>query len=143
MKNKIIGILICMLFLIPTTVITVTAEQSEQLKIISDEYPKICIRELNNHYTGIDFTIENIGDAPAENIRWAVYYSGGIILTGKSHKGYVFDLAPHEEKTIHIGETLGFGKTMVVLTVGIEDSNSYSEHDTDFMLGSKFLNFMI
>jgi hypothetical protein len=139
MKNKIIGILICMLFLIPTTVMTVTAEQPKK---ISDGYPKIHIWDFKNNFTGLEFTIENIGDAPAENIRWDVYYSGGIIITGKSHTGYVFDLAPHEEKTIHIGETLGFGKTMVVLTIGIEDSNSYSEHDTDFMLGYKFLNFM-
>lgn len=78
---------------------------------------------------GIEITISNVGNAPAENVEWSIDLEGGIIFLGAVSSGAV-NIPPGESITVKTDLILGIGR--VDITATCADSKKTS---SGFVLG--------
>lgn len=76
--------------------------------------PLIEIESINGGF-GIDATITNIGEVPANNIEWNIDLEG-LIFLGKQTSGIIESLEPGEKVEIHSDFLLGFGPIDITVT---------------------------
>ncbi|GAG73210.1 unnamed protein product, partial [marine sediment metagenome] len=83
--------------------------------------------------------IKNIGDADCTNVKWSITFDGGIILIGKESSGIIICIPPGENVTVSFGLILGFGKTVITISVESAEGCSVSNEKDAFI----FLFFII
>jgi len=95
MKNKIMGIFVCMLLI--ATILPVAGTQDE--KTIStkggiDFIPVLDLIDIKGGLFSISVNLTNFGEGTADNIYWRMNASGGIFFFPKSINGEIDELNP-------------------------------------------------
>ena len=86
--------------------------------------PVLEIGNITGGVFKVNAVIKNNGSADATSVTWNITLDGGVILVGKKTSGRVLIIPVGEEKTVSSGLILGFGKTVVTVTVEIPDVTS-------------------
>jgi hypothetical protein len=89
--------------------------------------PLLEIDNISGGLFKVHAVIKNIGDVDAVDINWRITLQGGIILLGKETAGRVIHIPGGGEETISSDVILGFGNTVVTVTV----------EETDVLLDTK------
>lgn len=77
---------------------------------------------------GVTATIKNIGDAEANNVKWTIAVTGGLLGSiNKNKNGTEGTLAIGGEITINSGIILGFGKIAISVTAECAEGSSDEE----------------
>ena len=135
MKNKLVGILVCMLLLIPALSMSAAADSEAKLDIqIFGGFP---IPVLIQYAGGV---IMNIGDTTAYNISYTLSIigetSGNINIT---YEGYYEYLEPLSTGGDVLGvvtpDANGFGLVTVTLTASATNAGNVTETAKGFQLG--------
>ena len=78
--------------------------------------PILIIDEIKGGF-GIQITLSNVGNAPAENIGWSIDLDGGLILAG-SHFEDITNIAEGESISVKTGFIFGLGRTDITCKFG-------------------------
>ena len=137
MKHKIIGILICSLLFIPVLSVSSTANQNAILEIRTVDEGLL---------VGIAVSIENTGDADAENVEWSIEFcSGNILLPIGGQKKGTFKTIPSDEiKSIFSGPVFGIGLFRPAqVRVSVRASNAETVEKTVDVIVILFYTFVL
>jgi len=123
MKKKLLGILVCMLMIIPALATTVTANPEPEFKIRAVDEGLI---------VGIISLVENNGDTAAEDVEWSIKFESGTILLplGGVKSGSFKNLPAGESKSIFSGPVFGMGilqPAKVTITVSASNADTVEE----------------
>ncbi|HEC87305.1 MAG TPA: hypothetical protein ENI49_05510 [Thermoplasmatales archaeon] len=77
--------------------------------------PILTIDKISGGF-GVQATISNVGNAPAEDVKWSIDINGLILLGG--HTEGTETLTPGASKTVKSGFIFGFGKASITVTFG-------------------------
>jgi len=83
---------------------------------------------------GVELTISNVGNAPAENILWSIDLEGGIILTGDHSEGTV-NINPGDSVKVKTDLILGLGRVSILATCSDSKKTSNGFALGPFILG--------
>ena len=131
MKNKLVGILVCMLLLIPALSMSAAADSEAKLDIqIFGGFPlPVLIRNAGG-------VIVNIGDTTAYNISYTLSIIGGtsgnIDIT---YGGYYEYLEPGDALGVITPNANGFGLVTITLTASATNAGNVTETAKGFQLG--------
>ena len=137
MKQKIIGIFICSLILIPVLSVTSAGSNSTELEIRTIDEGLL---------VGIAALIENIGEVEAENVEWSIQFkSGNILLPFEGLKKGSFESIPAGEiNSIFSGPVFGIGLFRPAeVTVTVSASNAETVEKTVRVIVVLFYTFVI
>ncbi len=88
---------------------------------------------------GITMIIRNIGDADCTNVKWSITFDSGFILLPRETSGIILCIPPGENVTVSSGWILGFGKTIITISVESAEGSSVTAEQEAFI----FLFFII
>jgi len=88
---------------------------------------------------GITMIIKNIGDSDCTNVKWSITFDGGIILLDKETTGIIICIPPGENATVSSGLIIGFGRTIITVSVECAEVPSVTKEIEAFI----FLFFII
>ena len=128
--KKIVGILVCMLMLVPVFSITVAAEYNG---------PDIYWKSVKGG-KGITAVIKNYGNEIIYDIDYFIWTPGEFIVRGEDTRGTIESLAPGEEITVQ-AEPYGFGRLNIFRTKGfcylymhLEGAGGMTPHGSFFLI---------
>ncbi len=135
MKNKLVGILVCMLLLIPALSMSAAADSEAKLDIqIFGGFPlPVLIRNAGG-------VIVNIGDATAYNISYTLSIIGGtsgnINITYEGYYEYLEPLSTGGDALgVMTTNANGFGLVTITLTASATNADNVTETAKGFQLG--------
>ena len=135
MKNKLVGILVCMLLLIPALSMSAAADSEAKLDIqIFGGFP---IPVLIQYAGGV---IMNIGDTTAYNISYTLSIIGGtsgnINITYEGYYEYLEPLSTGGDAFgVMTPNANGFGLVTITLTASATNAGNVTETAKGFQLG--------
>jgi hypothetical protein len=114
MKKKSVVLFMCMLVI--ATIVPATGTHDE--KTISstrgiDFVPVLNLTGIQGGFLGVSVVVKNFGVGIAENIRWEMAASGGLLFFPKSRTGTIDMLYPGDAVPIKVWPALGLGKTTI------------------------------
>jgi hypothetical protein len=120
MKIKVLGIMVCLVFLLPLFSLTAVADPGPQLDITilgCLPFPR-----FSNYVGGV---IGNIGDAPAYNVSIKLTMKGGFAGTiSETIQGETNIIAPNTGFAVGISDAFGFGPVTITLTASAENAEN-------------------
>ena len=119
MKKKLIGILFCMLLVVPVLSVTVVADEEPELEI-----------EIRWDTKSLTAFIRNIGYGDAYDVNWSFDIEGGVFGFVDYHIGCVIGLLPAGSGTSVENSLFLFGFGQIEITVSIGASNAETMTDT-------------
>ena len=137
MEKKIVGILVCIIMLIPVLSTTTTAAQTTELKIGTVDEGLL---------VGIAVLIENIGENDAENVQWSIEFEEGTILLplGGTKRGSFDIISAGERESIFSGPVFGIGLLRPALvTVTVSASNAETVEESVSVMVFLFYTFVL
>jgi hypothetical protein len=111
MNKKIIGIFICMLLILATT-LSVSGSSNEKTKAGADQIdlvPILDFKEIKGGLLGLSVLLENSGMGPAYNVYWEMRASGGLFFYANMKNGEFPTILPGEQVKIKISPAIGLG----------------------------------
>ena len=84
---------------------------------------------------GVSAIIKNTGTTALVNINWTITLDGKLIFVGKTQSDVIATLAPGESKTVK-DFVIGFGKTNILVDVGIVGENATGTVILFFVFGA-------
>ena len=135
MKNRLVGVLVCMLLFIPALSMSVAADSEAKLDIqIFGGFPlPVLIRNAGG-------VIVNIGDATAYNISYILSIIGGtsgnINITYEGYYEYLEPLSTGGDALgVMTPNANGFGLVTITLTASATNADNVTETAKGFQLG--------
>ena len=135
MKNRLVGVLVCMLLFIPALSMSVAADSEAKLDIqIFGGFPlPVLIRNAGG-------VIVNIGDATAYNISYTLSIIGGtsgnINITYEGYYEYLEPLSTGGDALgVMTPNANGFGLVTITLTASATNADNVTETAKGFQLG--------
>lgn len=83
---------------------------------------------------GVTATIKNSGDAPATNVSWEIAFTDGMIFFGKEKQGTIAEIAAGGTADAKIPFVLGFGKSVVGVSVSCDEGATASKEQNATVL---------
>jgi len=96
---------------------------------ITSSQLKLQIGNITGGVLKIKTAIQNTGTLPVNNITWKISLINGVLLLGRETNGSIATLNPGAEQTIVSKLILGFGKTVVQVTVSAPGTGAFKEQN--------------
>jgi len=119
MKKKLVGILFCMLLVVPVLSVNVAADDEPELEI-----------EIRWDKKSLTAFIRNVGDGDAYDVNWSFDIEGGFLGFVDYHIGGIIDILPADSETSVENSLFLFGFGPIEITVTIGASNAETVTDT-------------
>ncbi len=101
---------------------------------ITSSQLKLQIGNITGGVLKIKTAIQNTGTLPVNNITWKISLINGVLLLGRETNGSIATLNPGAEQTITSKLILGFGKTVVQVTVSAPGTGAFKEQNATIFL---------
>ena len=137
MKNKLVGIFVCMLMVATVLPVsgTVLLEKSSISSTVSSQQPILEVEiETHNGIFVVPIRVRNIGDQPAHNVTISdTSLEGNVVF---NHRDYIVDdeLLPGELGFSSVGIFFGFRKFTATITVSCDEGVSNTVSANGFAL---------
>ena len=125
MKKKVIGILLCLLVIVPVLSVTAGAEQGPELEI----------GEIRGGILYNTVEIKNVGDADASDVKCWVNQSGGLFGLSMNNCLRGFQLASGHSEIVDHPVGFAFGTITITVTAFIPGENLVSKTVNAFVIG--------
>jgi hypothetical protein len=119
MKKKLVGILFCMLLVVPVLSVTVVADDEPELEI-----------EIRWNKKSLTAFIRNVGDGDAYGVNWSFDIEGGFLGFVDYHIGGVIEILPAGSETSVENSLFLFGLGPIMITISIGASNAETMTET-------------
>ena len=110
------------------------SDWSDPLTVYIRGVPIIKIGDISGGLFKINTVIKNNGSADATRVNWSITLDGGFILQGSNTTGAVINIPAGGEVTISSDLILGFGKTVITVTVECAKSSDTKEQEAFILL---------
>jgi hypothetical protein len=95
--------------------------------------PQLQIEDITGGLFKVKATIKNTGFVDADHVQWSMTLVGGAFI-GKEAGGTIIGIPAGEERTVSSGLIIGFGKTIITVTISCDGSSDTKDQNATILL---------